>query len=219
MSSRRVPRCSASAGGLWLVDLQRTGVVMARGVVSGSHLLRIRAAAAVAVVGLIAVSLSTPSAAATTARPGREKPGIAWTRCTEPEAARSKQFQCATVPVPLDWDHPNGKQIELAVIRHLASRPQQRIGSMFVNPGGPGQSGFDLVRDSGQPTSTSGARGRFDVVGWDPRGTNRSSPVECFTSDRQPRTSSGRGCRFRSPRPSRRPTSARPSSWPAGAVR
>ena len=154
---------------------------MARGVVNDSHLLRIRAASAVAVVGLIAVSLSTPSAAATTARPGRAKPGIAWTRCTEPPAARSNQLQCAMVPVPLDWAKPNGTKIELAVIRRLASRPQQRIGSMFVNPGGPGQSGYDLVANSGQDFDESG-EGRFDVVSWDPRGTNRSSPVECFTS-------------------------------------
>ena len=181
MSSRRVPHCSASVGGLSLVDLQRAGVVVARGVVNDSHLLRIRAASAVALVGLIAVSLSTPSAAATTARPGRAKPGIAWTRCTEPPAARSKQFQCAKVPVPLDWAKPNGMKIELAVIRHLASRPQQRIGSMFVNPGGPGQSGYELVANSGQDFDEWGG-GRFDVVSWDPRGTNRSSPVQCCTS-------------------------------------
>jgi pimeloyl-ACP methyl ester carboxylesterase len=154
---------------------------MARGIANGSHLLRIRAASAIAVVGLIAVSLSTPSAAATTARPGRPKPGIAWTRCTEPPAARSNQFQCAKVPVPLDWAKPNGTKIELAVIRRLASRPRQRIGSMFVNPGGPGQSGYELVANSGQDFDEWGG-GRFDVVGWDPRGTNRSSPVECFTS-------------------------------------
>ena len=40
-------------------------------------------------------------------------------------------MECARVSVPLDWDKPNGKQIELAVIRHLASRPAERIGSMF----------------------------------------------------------------------------------------
>ena len=85
------------------------------------------------------------------------------------------------VPVPLDWAKPNGTKIELAVIRHLASRPQQRIGSMFVNPGGPGQSGYELVANSGQDFDEWGG-GRFDVVSWDPRGTNRSSPVECFTS-------------------------------------
>ena len=57
--------------------------------------------------------------------------GIAWTNCK----GLGKQFECARVSVPLDWDRPNGKHIELSVIRHLASRPQQRIGSMFMNPG------------------------------------------------------------------------------------
>ena len=43
--------------------------------------------------------------------------------------------------VPLDWARPNGRRIRLAVIRHLASRPDERIGSLFFNPGGPGGSG------------------------------------------------------------------------------
>jgi pimeloyl-ACP methyl ester carboxylesterase len=90
-------------------------------------------------------------------------------------------LECAKVPVPLDWDRPNGKKIELSVIRYLASRPQDRIGSMFVNPGGRGQSGVELVRGSGADFDAWGG-GRFDVVGWDPRGTNDSSPVKCFTS-------------------------------------
>ena len=52
---------------------------------------------------------------------------------------------------------------------------------MLINPGGPGQSGYDLVANSGQDFDEWGG-GRFDAVSWDPRGTNRSSPVECFTS-------------------------------------
>ncbi len=83
--------------------------------------------------------------------------------------------------MPLDWDKPNGKQIELAVIRYLASRPQERIGSMFVNPGGPGQSGVDVVLGGAEDFDRWGG-GRFDIVGWDPRGTNRSAPMKCFTS-------------------------------------
>ncbi|HTF10114.1 MAG TPA: alpha/beta hydrolase, partial [Asanoa sp.] len=81
-------------------------------------------------------------------------------------------------------DQPDGEQIELAVIKHLASRPEERIGSMFTNPGGPGQSGVDLVRGSADDFDRFGD-GRFDVVGWDPRGTNGSSPVRCFTSDEE----------------------------------
>jgi pimeloyl-ACP methyl ester carboxylesterase len=151
---------------------------MARGVASRSARLRVRTASVVVVVCLIAVSVSTQYAAASTAGPGREETGIAWTRCK----GLGKQFECARVPVPLDWDRPNGEHIELSVIRHLASRPRQRMGSMFVNPGGPGQSGVELVRDGGANFDAWGG-GRFDVVGWDPRGTNDSSPVECFTSN------------------------------------
>jgi pimeloyl-ACP methyl ester carboxylesterase len=105
------------------------------------------------------------------------RPGIAWTACP----GLAKQFQCARVPVPLDWARPKGRQIELAVIRHLASRPKERIGTMFMNPGGPGQSGVELVRGGAEDFDAWG-RGRFDVVGWDPRGTNDSSPVTCFTT-------------------------------------
>ena len=53
---------------------------------------------------------------------------------------------------------------------------------MFINPGGPGESGVALVRDAGSELDAWGG-GRFDVVGWDPRGTNRSEPVRCFTSE------------------------------------
>ncbi|WP_024794024.1 alpha/beta fold hydrolase [Tomitella biformata] len=102
---------------------------------------------------------------------------IAWTSCD----GLGEEFQCAKVEVPLDWNNQDGKKIELAVIRHLASHPDQRIGSMFVNPGGPGQSGVDLVRNSADDFDTWGA-GRFDLVGWDPRGTNASTPVQCFTN-------------------------------------
>ena len=153
---------------------------MAGGVTSGNPRLRVRAAVAAIVLGLVAVSVSTPNAAASPARTGSEGSGIKWKKCKG--KPRDDQLQCATVSVPLDWDHPEGKQIELAVIRRLASRPNRRIGSMFVIPGGPGLSGYDLVAGSGAELDKFGD-GRFDVVGWDPRGTNRSSPVECFTNE------------------------------------
>jgi pimeloyl-ACP methyl ester carboxylesterase len=93
-------------------------------------------------------------------------------------------LQCAKVPVPLDWDHPHRKKIKLAVVRHLASNPAQRIGSIFVNPGGPGESGVEIVTDNGDQLDDWGG-GRFDIVGWDPRGTNASSPLKCFTSSKR----------------------------------
>jgi pimeloyl-ACP methyl ester carboxylesterase len=83
--------------------------------------------------------------------------------------------------VPLDWDRPRGRTIGLKVIRHLASRPEERIGSLFVNPGGPGDTGVGLVKGAGGELDGWGD-GRFDVVSWDPRGTNASTPVRCFRS-------------------------------------
>jgi len=86
--------------------------------------------------------------------------------------------------VPLDWDRPNGRTINLAVIRHLASKPNQRIGSLLINPGGPGDTGVGLV--SGDPEGVDAfGDGRFDVVSWDTRGTHASSPrLRCFGSER-----------------------------------
>jgi hypothetical protein len=79
----------------------------------------------------------------------------------------------------LDWRHPGGPSIDLAVIRHLASRPGQRIGSLFLNPGGPGDSGVAAVAGRGEALDAM-TDGRFDVVGWDPRGSGGSAPVGCF---------------------------------------
>jgi pimeloyl-ACP methyl ester carboxylesterase len=79
----------------------------------------------------------------------------------------------------LDWRHPGGPSIGLAVIRHLASRPGQRIGSLFLNPGGPGDSGVAAVAGRGEALDAM-TDGRFDIVGWDPRGSGGSAPVSCF---------------------------------------
>lgn len=65
------------------------------------------------------------------------------------------------------------------MVRHLASKPSERIGTLFINPGGPGDTGLGLVQ--GDPEGVDGfGDGRFDVVSWDPRGTNASSRVQCF---------------------------------------
>jgi pimeloyl-ACP methyl ester carboxylesterase len=104
---------------------------------------------------------------------------IAWGPCN-PAGPR---LQCARIQVPLDWDHPNGRTIHLAVIRHLASKPKQRLGTMFINPGGPGDTGVGLV--SGDPEGLDAiGDGRFNVVSWDPRGTHASTRVRCFRSHR-----------------------------------
>lgn len=137
---------------------------------------------ALLVLGVVAVSVggavvASPAAASTGSPPGPTST-IAWKDCDAPAAG----LQCGTLSVPLDWDHPNGRHIDLAVIRHRAADQKHRIGSMMVNPGGPGQSGVELVRGGYEDFDRWGG-GRFDIVSWDPRGTNASSPVTCFTSD------------------------------------
>jgi pimeloyl-ACP methyl ester carboxylesterase len=102
-------------------------------------------------------------------------PQLSWAPC-------GPQLECASVPVPLDWAHPGGPRIALAVIRHLASHPEQRIGSLFVNPGGPGDSGVGYVAERGAALDAM-AGGRFDIVGWDLRGgAGASAPVSCFAN-------------------------------------
>ncbi len=101
-------------------------------------------------------------------------PGIDWKHC-------GPRLQCARVRVPLNWSRPDGRQIELKVARRLASRPDRRIGTLFASPGGPGESGFDLVAGSGAELDGIG-QGRFDIVGFDPRGTNGSTRIRCFRS-------------------------------------
>ena len=89
-------------------------------------------------------------------------------------------FQCAKLKVPLDHAKPNGRRIEIAVIRLRAQGPK-RIGSLVLNPGGPGGSGVDLARNAKLFISAE-VRARFDVVGFDPRGVGLSTPVRCVSA-------------------------------------
>ena len=95
-------------------------------------------------------------------------------------------LQCGSVTVPLDYDRPAGPTIQVAVARHPADIPSERIGSIVINPGGPGGSGIDDL-----PNELSvlgpGLLDRFDIVSFDPRGVERSSPVRCAgTGDAAP---------------------------------
>ncbi|QIG39963.1 alpha/beta hydrolase [Microbacterium sp. 4R-513] len=88
-------------------------------------------------------------------------------------------FDCTTVTAPLDWADPSAGEIDLSVIRHRATGGEA-IGSLLTNPGGPGASGVDLIRDSlsfavGEPLQKS-----YDVIGFDPRGVGESTAVRCY---------------------------------------
>ncbi len=105
-------------------------------------------------------------------------PPVAWTPCND-------GFQCAQYTVPLDYDHPKGRQISLALAKLPATDPGRRIGSLFVNPGGPGGSGVDFVLGAGPDLFTPEVRARFDIVGFDPRGILGSTPLRCFATQQE----------------------------------
>jgi pimeloyl-ACP methyl ester carboxylesterase len=106
-------------------------------------------------------------------------PELDWGSCAA-EGEGLEAFQCATAVVPLDYDRPKGRQITLALARLPASDPSRRIGSLFLNPGGPGGSGVDMVLQGGPFLFSDEVRARFDLVGFDPRGIIRSTPLRCY---------------------------------------
>ena len=108
-------------------------------------------------------------------------PKVAWSPCHRDLGP----FECGTVQVPLDYNGPDGGTVSIAVDRLPASDPARRIGSLFVNPGGPGGSGFDMVLFAAPILFNAEVRARFDIVGFDPRGVIRSSALRCFGNDKQ----------------------------------
>ncbi|MCP2263539.1 alpha/beta hydrolase [Promicromonospora thailandica] len=94
---------------------------------------------------------------------------LEWTDCGEP-------FQCATASAPLSWHDAGAGSIEIALKRIPATG--QKIGSLLVNPGGPGGSGVEFVGDPGR--FGQALRSSYDIVGFDPRGVGQSTPVTCY---------------------------------------
>jgi pimeloyl-ACP methyl ester carboxylesterase len=128
--------------------------------------------AAAVIVSIALVDATTTSASAANA------PALSWSSC-------GGGFQCATVSVPVDYNHPAGAHLGIALVRLPASDPAHRIGSLFVNPGGPGGSGIDVVRAEATALYPATVRARFDIVGFDPRGVGASRPVQCYATNDQ----------------------------------
>jgi pimeloyl-ACP methyl ester carboxylesterase len=122
-------------------------------------------------IALAACTVKAPTTASHSPTPSRVATGkVAWTDC-------GGGFQCGTLQVPLDYAHPEARTIGLALIRRPVTDAANRIGSLLINPGGPGESGITFLREDTQ--SFAGLNKRFDLVTWDPRGVASSTPVTC----------------------------------------
>jgi len=136
---------------------------------------------AVAVSVLLLASIAAPAVGAdeSAAGQGPQVPTIDWRPCGEDFPG----IECATAEVPLDYGSPAGATTRIALARVPASDSGNRVGSVFVNPGGPGGSGVGFVLSGFGNFLEENLDGRFDVVGFDPRGVGASDPLHCFDSE------------------------------------
>jgi len=127
---------------------------------------------------------SVPSAGGTTQAPAGPVPTglekfyqqkLDWERC-------GSGTQCATISVPLDYSKPNGEAIELRARKVPAKDRTGKVGTLFINPGGPGGSGVDFAASASFVLGAPLLR-KFDVIGWDPRGVGESTPVKCLDTE------------------------------------
>lgn len=150
--------------------------------------LLLTAVAAAALAAVTACTLIAAPSDATTGAPAYGKAGVFktaadygkqtvdWNNC-------GADLFCGKVVVPMDWNKPAGPTIQLAVINHRASVANP-LGSVIFNPGGPGASGYDFVRDSVTAIGTKALRANYNLVGFDPRGVQNSVPaVRCYVKD------------------------------------
>lgn len=125
------------------------------------------------VIALGAALLAVPTILVPTAGAQmQEAAGLRWRSCG------GSGLQCSTLTVAQDYANPAGRQVDIALIRAPARDKDGRVGSLVVNPGGPGASGVDFVANA-VTSFPSELRDRFDIVGFDPRGTGKSAPVDC----------------------------------------
>ncbi|MFD3941261.1 alpha/beta hydrolase [Streptomyces sp. NPDC058579] len=159
MDSRRLLRTSATA-------VVAAGLILS-GCTGGSD--------AAAPAGALASSSRTAPATPDPALRSFYAQKLTWRDCGVPS------FQCATLRAPLDYANPAAGEIELGVSRVAAGGPGKRLGSLLVNPGGPGGSAVGYLQGYAGIGYPAAVRAQYDMVAVDPRGVARSEPVECLT--------------------------------------
>ena len=143
---------------------------------------RLRRVATTTLVALLAAACSSDEPAVSVRQsrsaPETQPSTLSWEACDDP-AVIEDELECATLTVPLDYAEPDGDTIDLALVRVPASR--SRDGAILTNPGGPGSSGFDFVAYSGTVLRDEMGLDEFDIIGFDPRGVDRSGGLRCLT--------------------------------------
>jgi pimeloyl-ACP methyl ester carboxylesterase len=129
-----------------------------------------RVAFVLVLVAFLTAACAPQSNPATKTSPTSSPTLLTWSDC-------QGGFQCTTVQAPLDYAHPGAGTIGIAISRKPATDTANRIGSVLVNPGGPGASGIDYLR--GEAGSMKNLNARFDLIGFDPRGIGKSDPIRC----------------------------------------
>jgi pimeloyl-ACP methyl ester carboxylesterase len=105
---------------------------------------------------------------------------LEWSNCYD-------TFQCATLKVPIDYSNESLGQFDIAVVRYRDPNQHDRIGSLVINPGGPGVSGVDYALNA-QYVVNPDVLERYDIVGFDPRGVGSSTPISCLNDAEQEAT-------------------------------
>jgi pimeloyl-ACP methyl ester carboxylesterase len=142
------------------------------------------AAASAALVTLITLVASCTSSTATQPAPQPSRQPVSLTAYYEQHLtwhACDNGFQCTRLLVPFNYSKPNGPRFSLPVIKLPASGPGTRIGALVVNPGGPGGSGVEYAQGA-RSVLPKAVLARFDIVGFDPRGTAGSQPALTCTT-------------------------------------
>ncbi|MBP7835452.1 MAG: alpha/beta fold hydrolase, partial [Rhodoluna sp.] len=99
---------------------------------------------------------------------------VQWSTCAEPD------ILCADIEVPADWSNPSGERLKVAIAYRKADN-ETALGSVIFNPGGPGSSGVDWIKNSATQIGTTNLRANFNLVGFDPRGVGDSEPkITCL---------------------------------------
>src|SRR5690349_11830332 len=146
----------------------------------GRSILAAGATGAILAAGLVGAASPASAAAPVAKTSAKERarvdkvrtPKLGWYKCYQ-------IAECATTRLPLDYDKPKGATTEIAVVRIKAKDQKHKIGSLFLNPGGPGGSGVDIALAAPGFLSQS-VLDKFDIVGFDPRGIASSDNIRCW---------------------------------------